>query len=121
MESKFEHRNPSFRACDLTTSLSYHTLQSTCYPICVHGKDYVITLIFQMKKLGLRKAFIQGHTALSSDSGSGGLAFLEALVWAWRKVEQVPRGCVCTWVCREPQKQAGRSPDCCLSRVPWTP
>lgn len=36
-------------------------------------------------------------------------------------MEQVPRGCVCTWVCREPQKQAGCSPDCCLSRVPRTP
>lgn len=42
------------------------------------GKECVIILILQMKKLGLRKAVIQGHVALSPDSGLDDLAFLEA-------------------------------------------
>lgn len=57
-----------------------------------------------MKKRGLRKAVIQGHVALSPDSGLDDLAFLEASVWAWGKVGQGPGAVLaCAYACREPQ------------------
>lgn len=128
LELEFEHRNPSSRVHSLATRLSYHTLyslQSTCAHIChaICGTGKLHHSHFPDEKIGaLRSEVHLGHIARSPDSDWVILPSGRPQFWPWKGA--LALGCVCTWVCREPRKHAGCSPDCWRPRIcqtPWQP